>query len=153
MRQVTPKSCSPQDPFTSPAGGPESAYYSVADIAMELAGGGSSGGRYSRVGSFSVDAPPPEAAAFHARGAAYDVEDGLGDRDMEGGDGGGPGTDQSFGDVLLEMAGIAALGPPLEPMGIALLHPNLVGEAGPSFTRILGKSRCVRSPLLWLLQV
>ena len=32
-------------------------------------------------------------------------------------------------------------GPALEPLGLALLHPNLAGEAGPSFTRILGKSR------------
>ena len=32
-------------------------------------------------------------------------------------------------------------GPALEPLGLVLLHPNLTGEAGPSFTRILGKSR------------
>ena len=33
-------------------------------------------------------------------------------------------------------------GPALEPLGLALLHPSLAGEIGPSFTRILGKSRC-----------
>ena len=37
----------------------------------------------------------------------------------------------------------------LEPLGLALLHPNLAGEAGPSFTRILGKSRQARFLIVW----
>ena len=108
----------------------------MADMAIDLArGGGSgiSGGRFSRLDSFSLD-----TAAFHSAGGAYDIEEGLGDRDMGGHD---SRADQSGSDMLLEMAGMAAQGPALEPMGIVLLHPSLGGEAGPSFTRILGKSR------------
>ena len=32
--------------------------------------------------------------------------------------------------------------PPPEALGLALLHPNMAGSVGPSFTRLLARSQC-----------
>lgn len=41
----------------------------------------------------------------------------------------------------LQESGLVASECQVEVVGLALLHPSVAGEVGPSFTRLLGRSR------------